>query len=195
MRLLAQLSTVLIGLALASSALAQSATTDVQRAPGKVTATQTVDITADITALDPATRGVTLKGPQGNEIELTAGPEIQNYAQLKVGDQVGMRYVEKLELELIKGGGKPVVRTEAGGEARAAAGESPAGLVAAQVTAVGDVIALDPATRTVTIKGPERTVELEVQDPEQFKLIAVGDQIQATLTAAVAVATTTPAAK
>jgi hypothetical protein len=195
MRLFRLISTVLMGAAVSTAAMAQSATADVTRAPGKVTATKSVEITADITAIDAATRGVTLKGPEGNEVELTAGPEVRNFDQLKVGDKVQMQYVEQLELELIKGGGRPVVRSEAGGGARAAQGEAPAGMVAAQVTTIGDVIALDPATRTVTLKGPERTVDLVVEDPEQFKLIALGDQIQATLTAAVGIAASAPAAK
>jgi hypothetical protein len=59
---------------------------------------------------------------------------------------------------------------------------------------VGNVIKLDAATQTVTVKGPERTVDLKVRDPEQFKLVAVGDQIQATYTEAMAVAVT-PVAK
>ena len=59
---------------------------------------------------------------------------------------------------------------------------------------VGDVIKLDAATQTVTVKGPERTVDVNARDPEQFKLIAVGDQIQATYTEAVAVEVT-PMAK
>jgi ASC-1-like (ASCH) protein len=46
----------------------------------------------------------------------------------------------------------------------------------------------------VTVKGPQRTVELKVRDPEQLKLVAVGDQIQATFTEALAVAVT-PASK
>ena len=37
---------------------------------------------------------------------------------------------------------------------------------ARQLTVVGDVIALDPATQTVTLKGPQRTAELKVRDPE-----------------------------
>jgi hypothetical protein len=195
MRFIRSISLVLLGAAMTTASMAQTTTSDVTRAPGKVTATKSVEITADITALDAATRGVTLKGPEGNVVELTAGPELRNFDQLKVGDKVQMQVIEQLELELIKGGGRPVVRTEAGGGARAPQGGAPAGLVAAQVTTIGDVIALDPATRTVTLKGPELTVDLVVEDPEQYKLIALGDQIQATLTAAVGIAASTPAAK
>jgi len=45
---------------------------------------------------------------------------------------------------------------------------------------VGNVIAVDAATQTITLQGPERTVELALQDPEQFKLVEVGDQVEAT---------------
>jgi hypothetical protein len=38
----------------------------------------------------------------------------------------------------------------------------------------------------VTVRGKERTVDLKIRDPEQFKLVAKGDQIQATYTEAVA---------
>jgi hypothetical protein len=58
---------------------------------------------------------------------------------------------------------------------------------------VGDVIKLIAPAQTIT-KGPERTVELKAREPEKFKLIAVGDQMQATTTEALAVAVT-PAAK
>ena len=40
----------------------------------------------------------------------------------------------------------------------------------------------------MTLKGPQRTVDLVVKDPEQFKLIAKGDQVEATYTQALALA-------
>ena len=40
----------------------------------------------------------------------------------------------------------------------------------------------------VTLKGPQRTVDLKVRDPEQFKLIAKGDQVEAKYTQALAIA-------
>ena len=38
------------------------------------------------------------------------------------------------------------------------------------------------------MRGPQRTVDLKVRDPQQFALIKVGDQVEATFTEAVAVA-------
>jgi hypothetical protein len=148
-----------------------------------------MDVTATITAIDKATRDVTLKGPQGNEMTVTAGPKVRNFDKLKVGDQVTAKYVEALTLQLVKGGGKKASRTEEITGARAKEGAAqPGGVVGRQVTIVADVIALDPAKQTVTLKGPERTVELVVKDPEQFKLISKGDQVEATYTQALALA-------
>ena len=176
--------------ALVQPALAQTGSTAMTSSPGKVGVAQTVEVSATITAIDKATRGLTLKGSKGDEVKVVAGPEVKNFDQLKVGDVVQMKYLESLVFELKKGGGLKVEKTEQAGAARAKPGETPAGIAGRQVTVVGDVIKLDAATQTITVKGPERTVNLKARDPEQFKLVAVGDQIQATYTEAVAVSVT-----
>ncbi len=187
-------STIVAAALAASPVLAQTGAAVVGKAPGKVAMAQTVKATATITAIDAATRAVTLKGPKGNEMVVTAGPEVKNFAQLKVGDQVNIEFLESLALELKKGGGAPVAATAKEGAAAAKPGERPAGVVGRQVTVVADVIDLNVETQVVTLKGPQRTVELKVRDPEQFKLIKKGDQIQATYTEAVAIAVTPAAA-
>jgi len=180
--------------AAAFPAAAQTGAVVAAKAPGAVGVAKTVNVTATITAIDAATRTVSLKGPKGNETSVVAGPEVKNFAQLKVGDAVDLTVVEALTLELRKGGGKPVAWTVKEGAERAKAGQAPAGVVGRQISVVGDVLAVDAATGTVTVRGPQRTVELKVQDPAQLKLIAKGDQIEATFTEAVALAVT-PAAK
>lgn len=173
---------------IASSASAQTTDTVVGRGPGVAGAAQTTKVTATITKIDAATREVTLKGPKGNEMTVQAGPEVKNFAQMKVGDTVNAEYVEALTLELKKGGKAVVGRTEKAGAAAAKPGEKPAALAGRQLTIVADVIAVDPATQMVTLKGPQRTVDLKVADPEQFKLIKVGDQVEANYTEALAIA-------
>lgn len=160
----------------------------VASSPGKAGMAQTVQVTATITAIDKATRDVTLKGPQGNEVVVTAGPEVKNFDQLKVGDQVSAQYVEALTLELKKGGGMPVARTEQAGMERAKSGQMPGAVAGRQVTIVADVVDVNPAKQSITLRGPQRTVEIVVPDPEQFKLIAKGDQVEATYTEALALA-------
>ena len=174
--------------AFAGSALAQSTAVVAGTAPGKAGVAQTVKVTATITAIDAATRDVTLKGPEGNEVTVTAGPEVKNFAAMKVGDQVNVQYVEALTLELKKGGGLPVARTEKADAMAAKPGAAPAGAAGRQVSIVADVVAVDAASQVVTLRGPKRTVRLTVTDPEQFKRVAKGDQVEATYTQAMAIA-------
>ena len=180
--------------AIAGTAVAQTGAVVAGTAPGKGGVAEVVKLTATITAIDKASRDVTLKGPQGNEVTLTAGPEVKNFDQMKVGDQVNVEYVQALTLELKKGGGLVVARTEQKGAAAAKPGEKPAGAAGRQITIVADVIGVDAAKQSITLKGPKQTVEMRIQDPEQFKRIAKGDQVEATYTQALAIAVT-PAAK
>jgi hypothetical protein len=188
MRRWVAVASVVVSVAFAPSVFAQTGAVAVGSEPGKAGIAQTVRMTATITAIDPATRDITLKGPQGNEVVVTAGPEVKNFANMKVGDQVDAQYVEALTLELKKGGGMPVARTEQAGAVKAKEGEKPGAGIGRQVVIVADVVAVDPAKQTVTLKGPKQTVDLKVADPEQFKLIKVGDQVQATYTQALAIA-------
>jgi hypothetical protein len=169
--------------------------TIVSKGPGVGTVAQTVKITATITAIDASSREVTLKGPQGREMTIVAGPEVKNFAQMKVGDQVNAEYVEALTLELKKGGKAVVGRTEDAAMAKAKPGERPAAVMGRQVTVTANVVAVDPATQTVTLKGRKRTVDLKLRDPEQFKLVKVGDQVEATYSEALAIAVEPAAAK
>jgi len=194
MRLSILLAAIISALALAQPAISQTGGAAMTSSPGKVGVAQTVEAAATITAIDKATRGITLKGPKGNEVQIVAGPEVRNFDQLKVGDIVNATFVESLVVELKKGGGMKVEKTEKSGVVGARPGDRPAGAAGRQVTAVGDVTKIDAATQTVTVKGPQRTIDLKVRDPEQFKLIAVGDQIEVTYTEALAVSVT-PAAK
>lgn len=169
-------------------ASSQSGGVAVGTAPGAAAVAQTVNVTATIAAIDAKTRAVTLKGPQGNEVAVIAGPEVKNFAQMKVGDQVNVKYMEALTLELKKGGGALVARTEKSGAAGAKPGERPAGVGGRQVTIVADVVNVDTANQRVTLRGPQRTVDLKVRDPKQLAMIAKGDQVEAVFTEAIAVA-------
>ncbi len=176
--------------AASSAALAQSgggAASTTTSAPGKRTDTNIVTITATVESVDKASRAVTLKRPDGKSATVIAGPEVKNFDQIKAGDALNVKYVEALSLELKKGGGAPVARTEGGMAAKAKPGDKPAVAAGREVQVTADVVAVDAANKVVTLKGPQRTVELKVNNPDQLKLIKVGDQIQATYAEAFAV--------
>jgi hypothetical protein len=172
----------------AGAAIAQTGGAVVVSEPGKVAMAETTSLTATVEAIDKAKRLLTLKGPEGNSVVVQAGPAVKNFDQIKVGDKVAVQYIEALTLTLKPGGGAVREKIEREDVVTAKPGEKPGAAVGRQVTVIADVIAVDAAKQSVRLKGPQRTVDLKVRDPNQFKLIKVGDQIEATFTEAVAMA-------
>lgn len=183
-------ATLTLAAALALPAAAQNPQTMEVKTPGAVGMARTAKLTATIVAVDSATREVTLKGPKGNEMTVTAGPEVTNFSKLKAGDKVDVQYIEALVVELKKGGGLPIARTEDTAMGKAKPGATPGAVAGRQVTIVGEVTGLDPSTQTITVRGPRQTIDLPIRDADQFKLIAKGDQLQATYTEGLAVSVT-----
>jgi hypothetical protein len=155
--------------------------------PGKAGVASAVEVSASVVGIDKATRTVTLKGPKGEVFDIVASDEVKNFDQIKVGDAVVARYAQALTLELRKtqgAAGDPVLREEA---AKAKAGERPAVAGARQLSLIADVVAVDPKASTITLKGPKgNTVKLDVRNPEQFKVVKKGDQVEVTYTEALA---------
>ena len=185
------LAFALIAAAGATAALAQKPDATggaaLKSEPGKATAVRALEISAQVVALDKATRTVTLKGPKGDARDIVASDEVRNFDQVKVGDFLVVRYVQALTLELKKtkvSAGEPTVREEA---AKAKPGEKPAVAGARQITAIATVTAVDQKASTITLKGPRgNVVTLDVKNPDQFKVVKVGDQVEATYTEALA---------
>jgi hypothetical protein len=160
----------------------------ISSSPGKVAAATAVEVTAVVTGIDKGTRTVTLKGPQGRSLDVVAGDEVRNFDQIRLGDNVVVQYIEALTLELKKSQSKPSA-TESGAAVRAAPGERPAGAVGREVVVLADVVAVDPVKSTISLKGPRgNVVALKVQNQDHFKVVKVGDQVEAVYTEAVAIA-------
>ena len=174
---------------LASPAMAQqapTAATVTSNQPGKVSVAETVKASAIVTAIDKATRTVTLKGPQGNSFDVVASDAVKNFDKIKVNDEIVVEYMRALTMEVKKRSG-PASRVDSADAVRSKPGEKPAGAVGRQVTIVADVIDVSPANKTITVKGPKgNIVELAVQNPDHFKVVKKGDQIEANYVEAVA---------
>ena len=166
---------------------AAEVTTNVAVTPGQASLAEEVKAEATVTAIDLATRKISLKNAEGKTFDLVAGEEVTNLQNLKVGDVVALRYLQLLDLELLKGTAgvrKRVVEVEG---SKAATGEQPGAGAGMQVTIYADVIDVDKAQQTIRVKGVDDTLTLKVKDPAQFALIAKGDQIKAVQTTAIAI--------
>ena len=167
----------------------------VATAPGQAKAVAVVDAQATVTAVDPATRSVTLQLDDGKTRTISVGQDVRNFDQIKVGDKVRAKYVESVSIELKKDGKSVLGQTERSTLERSQPGEKPGGIAIREVSVIADVVNVDADKQLVSVKNDKGEVfELGVRDPEQLKLVKKGDQVQATYTEAVAIGLE-PAAK
>ena len=174
------------------SALAQqpatTTTTGAASTPGGGVMAETVKTTATVVAIDAGKRVVTLKRQDGKVIDITAGEEVRNFSELKVGDKVEAEYGRALALELRKNSGKKAGATETAAAVGAPQGQKPAGAVVREVTVLADVVAVDTTHKIVTLRGPAgNQMDLVVKDAAKLANIKKGDQVEATYTESFAV--------
>lgn len=177
------------GLFTLSTTLVQAAEViaGVDVAPGQASLAQELTASATVTAIDLETRQVSLKNAEGETFDIVAGEQVANLPNVKVGDKVMLKYLQILDVELLKGTAgirKRIVEVD--GE-RAGADEKPGGGVGMKVTIYADVIGLDKQQQTVTVRGVDDTLTIKINNPEQFNLIAEGDQLKAVQTKAIGI--------
>ena len=156
--------------------------------PGKVAVAEAVQVRAAVVGIDKAGRTVDLKGPKGRVVTLAVGDEVRNFDQIQLGDQVVVRYVRALSLELKKTGSAIMEKSEKSDAVRSPAGARPGVAGARQVKVLANVVAVNRKTKTITLKGPKgNQVDLVAEDPKQLALVKKGDQVEAIYTEAVAI--------
>ena len=165
----------------------------VEKEKGATTIAESVELQGIVTAIDKTKREISIKGGSGNELTITAGPQVKNFKQIKVGDLVTLNYIAALGLELKKGGGRLRERIESDQSAAAQPGEKPVVGKSRTIKVLADVTAVNAAAGTITLHGPQRSIDLVVKDKELLKDVRVGDQIAATYEEAMVIAVT-PAA-
>jgi len=101
-----------------------------------------------------------------------------------------------LMIEVKKPGeGTPSVTVEQG-RATSKPGETPAGVIAQQVTVNATIVGIDKKAQTATIKGPEgNAVTVKARDPKNLDKVKVGDNVEITYTQALAISLDKPAKK
>jgi Cu/Ag efflux protein CusF len=159
-------------------ALAQdkSAQTAAQRGKGEAAGMR---ITATVESIDQATRKVTLKGPEGNLMSFVASDEVRNLAQVNKGDKVTVDYLQAIGMRLAKTDSKIRERVISEDVKRAAPGQMPGGTMTREVRVVASVEAVDAKKSSITLRGPERTLTMKVEDPKVLEGVKKGDMVEA----------------
>jgi len=160
------------------------ATTDKE----KPTVERTVmnEITATVEKLDLEKRMVTLRAPMGNVLTISVDERVKNLPQVKVGDQVVVKYYESLAVRMAEPGDP--VATSTSGLAGAKPGEMPAGAAARQVTVTATVQAINRKEPAIALMGPGGdVVTVRVLDPKNLEKVNVGDKLLITYTESLAI--------
>jgi len=155
--------------------------------PG-VGAASLITLNATVTAIDQATRQVTLTDAEGNSHVITAGEAVKNLAQVEVGDQLDVAYYESITFEKLAPGEAEAKAAAAAAVATAEPGDKPAAVAQGELAFVATVEGIDKKAKTVDLKGPQgNTRTVEVENPDNLDRVAVGDKLLITVTRAIAV--------
>ena len=130
-----------------------------------------------IVDVDKARKLVTLEGPRGQRVTL----EIQNPYNLeaaRVGAKVVAHFYEIVTIRKKKPGESGPSASLKEGIATATTGEVPGAGAGIKLKLVVSVVEIDKANGTVTIKGPDGTVEkVRARNPRNLERIKVGDDL------------------
>jgi hypothetical protein len=149
-----------------SAAIAQ------ERTPLSVT--EAVTVKATIEAIDKANRVITLKGPQGNLVDVKATEEVKRFDELKVGDVVSATYSESIAMHLRKPGDPAPDKERVVVRPQSRPGASVEDIKTTTVT----IEAIDRSVPSVTIKDSQGKVRTyRVRDVQRLAGVNVGDKV------------------
>lgn len=126
---------------------------------------ETHTLTANVTAIDAAKRKVTLVTSEGNKTTVKCGPDIINFDQIRVGDQLKVTVAEEVVAYVAEAGAPP---TDGGATlvALAPKGAKPGGIVADTVQVTAKVIAIDLRAHKATLQFPDGSTRTVAVRPD-----------------------------
>jgi hypothetical protein len=148
-----------------------------------------LEATAKIEAIDAQNRLLSIRGP-GGPATILAGPEVRNFDQIHVGDEVKMTYTAAIGAAITKSKATPTTTYDAAAVA-APIGAKPAGAVGQTVSTTVQIESVDTSFDAVSFKRPDGFVRtIAVSSPEAKKFIRTlkkGDLVDVTYTEALAI--------
>lgn len=150
----------------------------------------------EVLKTDPKTRTITFKNKEG-ESKFVAGPEITNFAQIKIGDRVNVTYETAVAIELIKTKSTGIrSKVETSSVTNSKPNEKPSELIANTTTIIADIVGVDRDKKLVSVKGPSgKVTTVTVKNPALLADVAVGEQVKVVYFDAMAASITAPKKK
>jgi hypothetical protein len=146
-----------------------------------------ITLTNTVVAIDAPQRTIELKHADGKTTRYKCGPQVANFAQIKVGDQVKATVVDEMALFL-----KPASQTQSiaatGAVVGARLGAKPGVVSLDTLNFTATVLAIDPWRHQVTLQTADgRTKPVQVGEFVNLADFNVGDHVVVRLTQALAV--------
>jgi len=182
-RLLLFAALLALGLGLNYDASAQS------DQPAETSTSSVTSVTAHgkIVEVNKAKKLVTIEGTGGRRLYLKV-ENPYNLDAAKVGESVVAHFYEVVTIRKKKPGETVPSASLKEGIATAQPGQVPGAVAGQQARVLVTVDAIDEANGTVSVKGPDGTVEkVKARDPRNLKQLKVGDELVVTLARAVAI--------
>ncbi|HMJ64244.1 MAG TPA: hypothetical protein VK615_02745 [Candidatus Binatia bacterium] len=169
-----------------STGYQQSSTTNYQKGvPGGVIV-DTFQITATVAAVDHDKRQYTLMTPDGRKTQYTAGPEVVNFDQVRVGDKVKATVTEQLAVSM-REKGEPRSDGQTTQVAVAPKGAKPGVVMVDTVEVTARVKSVDLKNHKATLEFPDgRTRTVSVRPDVKLSDTDVGREVMLQTTEAVA---------
>jgi hypothetical protein len=162
-----------------------------QGVPGGVVV-ETHKMTAQVTDIDAADRKVTFVTPDGKKSTVKCGPEVVNFNQIRVGDQIKVTVAEQLVIAMAT----DLPRQSDGPAALvvlAPVGAKPGGVVASTVQVTAKVSAIDLKHHKATLQFPDgSTRTVAVRKDVDLTKRAVGEEVVIRTTDALAISVEKP---
>ena len=168
-----------------------SATTYDKGVPGRVVV-DTYKLNATVTGIDAANRKVTLVTWDGKQTTVKCGPEIINFDQIHVGDQLKVRATAELAVAMADAAAPPAV-SGAGLVALAPKGAKPGGLMAETQEYTATVTAIGLKRHEATLLFPDGTSKtFDVRKDVDLTQRKVGEKVAIRVTVAMALSVEKP---
>ena len=144
-------------------------------------------IPAKVKAINKKTRELTLVSPDGKLAKIKCGPDVRDFEQIRVGDEVKTTLLESVEVlvtETAQPTGEQVTEVD-----RAPVGSKPSFEVIDAVEINALILAIDYKTREMTLKEPDgRVLKMKAgPDVEHLDKIKVGDSVVTRFTEALSI--------
>ena len=148
---------------------------------------ETFKTTATVTGIDAATRKITVVSKDGKKQVLKAGPDVANFDQIRIGDQVVVTAAEELVVYMAKDG-LPLPDGSAAMVALAPVGDKPGVVMAGTSQVTAKVIGLDRKTRKAMLQLPDGTTKTFTVRPDvDLSKRSLGEEVVFRCTEAVAI--------